>query len=85
MASTVCDRAGAGKAELDGNCLLLRREPLARWVTLLLAQSVPKANITHAIDECVLAETVAIPRVVCLPGLRSSARTTRLGTGTGDS
>ncbi|KAL1627998.1 hypothetical protein SLS56_006141 [Neofusicoccum ribis] len=72
-----------GKAELSGLAFVLLMAglsvsaALARFVTLELVQSVPKANITHTIDVWALVEIVASLLAVCLPSLRAFVRRTR--------
>lgn len=50
---------------------------LARWITLWLVHTVPKANITHTIDVWALVEIVSSLLAVCLPTLRSFVRRSR--------
>ncbi|KAI1775029.1 hypothetical protein F4818DRAFT_417571 [Hypoxylon cercidicola] len=78
-------RTGMGKAEISGIVFVLCMAALsivaalARWITLLLVQNVPKANITHTIDVWALVEIVAGLVAVCLPSLRSFVRKQREG------
>ncbi|KAI0408452.1 hypothetical protein F4802DRAFT_594386 [Xylaria palmicola] len=71
------------KAEWSGFALVIAVAALsivaalARWITLELVQSVPKANITHTIDVWALVEIVASLLAVCLPSLRSFVRRSR--------
>ncbi|KAI3320195.1 hypothetical protein HD806DRAFT_506751 [Xylariaceae sp. AK1471] len=71
------------KAEWSGFALVIAVAALsivaalARWITLELVQSVPKANITHTIDVWALVEIVASLLAVCLPTLRSFVRRSR--------
>ncbi|KAI0506077.1 hypothetical protein F5B22DRAFT_483187 [Xylaria bambusicola] len=71
------------KAEWSGFALVISVAALsiiaalARWITLQLVHTVPKANITHTIDVWALVEIVASLLAVCLPTLRSFVRRSR--------
>ncbi|KAI0160998.1 hypothetical protein GGR52DRAFT_586310 [Hypoxylon sp. FL1284] len=78
-------RPRLGKAEIGGIVFLVCMAALsivaalARWVTLLLLQDVPKEELSHTIDVWALVEIVASIVAVCLPSLRSFVRRRREG------